>query len=312
MNRLTAAQQPVSRSSLSTLHTLLRSPYLYMTGAALIMAGNFVVGRALRGEVAPVTLNFWRWTIALVLLLPLSWNDLRRERAAIRSGWKLIVALGATGIAAFQLLTYQALTLTTPINASLVLTTGPVAIALCAWIAFRETITRPQRWGLLASVVGAATVVAHGDLAALLALRLNGGDGLMLIAIVFMAIHALLFKRRPAGLGALALHTASVAAGVAVMLPLYAWQVLHGERLLFTLPNLLGVGYAATLSSVIAFVAWTRGNIALGPTRAGMFANLIPLFAAIQSVLLLHEPIAPYHLVGGLLVFGGIALANRR
>lgn len=107
MNRRITAEiappQTDGRAGRLTRHArmALASPYLLLTSAPLLMAGNFIVGRALRGDVAPITLNFWRWTIALLILLPLSYPTLIRERAVLRSEWRRIAAIGASGIAAF-------------------------------------------------------------------------------------------------------------------------------------------------------------------------------------------------------------------
>jgi drug/metabolite transporter (DMT)-like permease len=280
--------------------------------APLFWSGNFIVGRLLRDDVPPITLNFWRWVLALLILLPLTYKQLYRHRVLLRREWKLIVACGATGIAAFQIMVYQALTLTTAINATLILATTPLVIVLCSWLAFRARITRAQALGLLGALLGAAVVVTQGRAEALLALRLNPGDLWMLAAVGVWACYALLLTRSPREIPALALLTATVAAAVLIMLPAYLWRTLAGEHLIISSPNLLGIAYSGTFSSVLAFFAWTRGVAALGPARAGVFINLIPIFAGLLSPLVLGEPIAAYHLIGAALVFGGIVLSNWR
>jgi drug/metabolite transporter (DMT)-like permease len=285
--------------------------WLWLVAAPLFWAGNFALGRALRGELPPISLNFWRWALALAILLPLTAGELRRERAALLRAWPLVLALGVTGVALYQILAYYALSLTTAISASLVGATAPLTIAVGAWLAFRDRVTRRQLLGLLAALVGAAAVIVRGDFGALLALRLNPGDLLMVGGVLTWTVYSLLLKLAPRGLSALALLTASALAGLAVMAPLYLWRVAEGERIAPTLPNLLGVGYTALFASVLAFIGWSRGVAALGPGRAAGFINLLPIFTALLSVLLLGEPVAPYHLVGALLVLGGVALGSR-
>jgi drug/metabolite transporter (DMT)-like permease len=106
--------------------------------------------------------------------------------------------------------------------------------------------------------------------------------------------------------------TATVAASVLLMAPLELWQLAQGKGLVVSPTVLLGIGYSATCSSVLAFLAWTKGVAALGPGRAGSFINLLPIFTALQASALLGERIAPYHLAGAALVFGGVALASWR
>ena len=287
-----------------------RLAWLWLVSAPLFWAGNFIVGRALRGDAPPVTLNFWRWALALALLVPLSLGQLRRHRAALLRAWPLVLALGLTGIALYQVLAYYALSLTTALSAALVGATAPLAIALCAWAAYHDPITPRQGIGLLAALAGAVIVITRGDIGALLVLRLGQGELLMAAAVGVWAVYSVLLKRAPAGVPALTLLTASAIAGLALMTPAYLWQLAAGERLAISAATLLGVGYTALFASVLAFLAWGRGVAALGPSRAAGFINLLPIFTALLSVALLGEQIAPFHLAGAALVFLGVGLAN--
>jgi drug/metabolite transporter (DMT)-like permease len=284
--------------------------WAWLVSAPLFWAGNFIVGRALRGDAPPITLNFWRWAIALAILIPLTRGQLRQHREALLRAWPLVLALGLTGIALYQVLAYFALSMTTAISAALVGATAPLAIALCAWAAYRDPIAPRQGLGLLAALCGAAIVITRGDLAALLGLRLGQGELLMAAAVGVWAVYSVLLKRAPAGVPGLTLLTASALAGLALMAPVYLWRLAAGERMALSPTTLLGVGYTALFASVLAFFAWGRGVAALGPSRAAGFINLLPIFTALLSVALLGEQIAPYHLAGAALVFLGIALAG--
>lgn len=304
MNRNTAQPQP-------RMGALLTSPYLLLIGATLFWAGNFVIGRALRGDIPPVTLNFWRWVLALIILLPLSLGHMRRHRVLIMAEWKLVVALGATGVAAFHTLVYQALTTTTALNALLFVSTAPMLIVLVSWVMFRDTITVRQGIGILASLLGAVVVIARGDMAFLLNLRFNTGDLLMLVAVSSWALYSVLLKRRPPELPPLALLTASVIAGVLLLLPVYLWRLAEGEIMLLTTPNVISLLYITVFAAVVAFICWNTGVAAIGPNAAGLFIHLMPLFGAVLSVLFLGEHIAAFHVIGAALVFSGIALASQ-
>lgn len=287
-------------------------PYLALAGAALFWSGNFVVGRALRGDIPPISLNFWRWTVALALLLPLSYPQLRQYRAQLRREWKLIGALGLTGMAIFQTCVYTALQTTTAVNALLFLTLTPVAIVFGSWLVFRDTLTVRQILGVAVSLLGAVILIARGSLATLLGLQLNPGDVWMLVAVVTWAIYSILVKRRPADLPQLAMLTGSVIVGVLLLLPVYTLRALQGAVLSFNLPNLLGILYVALFASILAFLAWNNGVARIGPNRAGLFIHLMPVFGALLSFLFLGEGIAPFHVVGALFVFSGIGLMSRR
>ena len=204
--------------------------YVALALTALLWSSNFVIGRAMRDDVSPATMNFLRWAIALVILVPVTLSDLRAHRALLARHWKLIGLLGFTGIAAFQTLCYVALTMTTALNTILLLSLAPLAIVALSWLALGERVTRRQAAGLGTSLAGAAVLILQGDLATLVDLRFNAGDLWMLLAIGIWAVYSVLLRRRPAGMPPLALHTTSVAAGTLCMLPAYGVASHARER----------------------------------------------------------------------------------
>ncbi|MFN8472677.1 MAG: DMT family transporter [Anaerolineae bacterium] len=282
-----------------------------LSSAAMLWAGNFVVGRFLRGDLPPVSLSYWRWVLALLILLPLDFGQIRRYRKLILAEWKLIGAIGAVGFAAYPVFVYQALTTTTALNALLMLATVPLLIALAAWIVMRERVTGQQVCGMVLSLVGAAVVLSHGDIDVLRRLQLNQGDLWMAAAVPLWAAYAVLIERRPRQLPPRTMLTASVVAGVILLTPVYLWQVAHGERISLTTPNLLGLLYVAVFVSALGFMLWNQGVVGLDPNQAGAFVNLIPVFGALLSIVFLGEQVALYHLVAAGLVFGGIVLSSR-
>lgn len=288
------------------------SPYLLLAASSLFWAGNFVVGRAIRGDIGPIALNFWRWTLALALLLPLGAPLLPRHAAVLRREWRLVVALGVTGIAGFQTFVYHALTMTTALNALLIVTLTPVVIVALMRLFFGERLSAVQGAGVIVSLLGAVVVIARGDLLALGAIRFNAGDLWLLGAVLLWAIYSILLKRRPADLPLLPLLVACILVGLSVLLPLYGWRLAAGETFQLNRGTLLVLLYVGIFPSAVAFTCWNRGVIEVGPNVAGMFLHLMPIFGAALAVLFLGERIAAYHWAGALLVFGGIVLASRR
>lgn len=251
----------------STVSAALASPYLLLACAPFFWAGNFVVGRALRGDVPPISLTFWRWAITLAIVLPLSAGQLRRHRAGLRREWKLLAATSVFGIVAYPLLTYSALRTTTAINATLIGASTPLMIVLCAWFAFREAIPPRQGIGLALALLGVAAVIARGQLGMLLALQLNLGDLWMAGAVLAWSVYSVLLKRCTQALPPLVVLTATVGVGVMLLAPIQLWQLVQGERLTVSIPSLLGIGYIAICSSVLASLAWTKGVAVLGPNH---------------------------------------------
>jgi drug/metabolite transporter (DMT)-like permease len=286
--------------------------YAALALTALLWSSNFVIGRAVRDDIAPATLNFLRWAIALAVLLPFTVHDIRAHRATLVRHWKLVAALGLTGIAAFQTLSYVALTMTTALNAILLLSLTPLAIVLVSWIALGERVTRNQGLGLVTSLAGAAVLILRGDVATLIDLRFNAGDLWMLLAVGIWALYSVLLRRRPPEVPSLALHTSSVAAGTLWMLPAFAWQAGEGGALPTGLGTWAAVGFIAVFSSAIAHALWVRGVAAIGPNRAGVFIHLMPLFGAALAITFLGEALGAFHVIGSALVLCGVALASRK
>jgi drug/metabolite transporter (DMT)-like permease len=286
--------------------------YIALTLTALLWSSNFVIGRAVQGAVTPATLNFLRWALALLVLVPVTLVDLRRHSTVLLQKWKLVALLGLTGIAAFQTLCYFALTRTTALNSILLVSLAPLATVVLSWLALGERISRSQALGLLTSLGGAIVLILHGDAHAFAHLRFNAGDLMMLLAVALWTVYSVLLRRRPAELPPLALHTASVGAGTLWMLPLFGWEAAHGGGLP-TAPSVwLAIAFVAVFSSAIAHALWVRGVAAIGPNRASVFIHLMPLFGAMLAVTFLGETLATYHALGAALVLCGVVLTSRR
>jgi len=286
--------------------------YAALTLTALLWSTNFIIGRAVRDDVSPAALNFLRWGIALLILVPITLRDLQAHRATLMRHWKLIALLGLTGIAAFQTLGYVALTTTTALNTILLLALAPLAIVALSWLAFGERVTHVQALGLGISLVGAAVLILHGDPAALAEMRFNAGDLWMLLAVILWAVYSILLRRRPAEVPPLALHTMSVGAGTLWMLPAFGWQATHGSALPSSMAAWMAVGFIAVFSSALAHALWVRGVATIGPNRAGVFIHLIPVFGAVLAITFLDEEFAAYHAAGAALALCGIVLTSRK
>lgn len=288
------------------------NPYIALSLASLFWSGNFIVGRALRGAATPVTLNFWRWLIALMILLPVCIPVMRQQRVLILQSWRLIALLGITGIAAFHVCVYQALRDTTAINALLFLSLTPVTIVSGSWLLYDDQVTSRQSAGIALSLTGAVVVICHGDVARLIALQFNRGDLWMLAAMLLWAIYSVALKRKPLHLAQKSLLGSSVIVGMVIMTPLYAGFGQSPATMLTSgIQTLGGLLYISLFASVFSYFFWNRGVAELGPNKAGIFLHLMPLFGAVLSFILLGEGLKLFHWIGAALIFTGIILATR-
>lgn len=287
----------------------LTSPLLALAVAAFFWSGNFIAGRALRGLIDPLTLNFLRWSLALLIMTPFFWRSIRSSWPLLRRHWRLMLALGATGFAGFQTLVYVALQTTTATNAILVLSLAPITILLGSGLIGLERITTRQVVGAPISILGACVVITRGDPQGIIAQGFNSGDLWMVAAVALWTVYALLLRRRPAGLPPSVTLLASIVAALAAMIPLLPFASIP-DASLATLPALLSIGYIVVGSSTVAFLLFSYGASQVGPARAGQFVHLMPVFGAFLAFVVLGEVPTAAQLVGAVLVLSGIAVVE--
>lgn len=296
---------------LSVLCRPLLSPYLIMVLPPLLWAGNAVVGRAVAGEIPPVALSFWRWLLALAVLLPFGLPGLRAQWPLVRRQWRLILVLALTSVAAYNTLLYIALQTTAAINVTLVGASLPIVMIGLSWLWLGETLM-PMQWaGVMISLAGVLAVISHGDLQALLALELRRGDLAVLLATLCWSVYSVLLRRHPTGIAAMPLLTCLVAVGLLLITPFYLWELSTGSGFAVTSRSLSALAYVGLLPSAAAYYFWNRGVAALGANVAGQYTYLIPVFTAALAVVFLGETFRWFHAAGLGLIFSGIWLTTR-
>ncbi|MBF0335317.1 MAG: DMT family transporter [Alphaproteobacteria bacterium] len=294
------------------LLALLRSPYFLMVLPPLFWAGNAIVGRAVVGEIPPIALSFWRWSLGLAILLPFGLPRLLPEMGIVRRRWPLLVALAVTSVSAYNSFLYVAVQTTTAINATLVGTSLPVVTMLLSWLWLGERGSWRQTAGMAVSLGGVVLVIAQGDPAGLLALEGRPGDLWMLAATVCWAVYSVLLRRHPPGMDPIALLTALIAIGLVFITPFYLYELATGPGFAVTPRSLAVLGYVATFPSLLAYYFWNRGVAVLGAGLTSQYTYLVPVFAAGLATVLLGEEFRWFHAAGLLLIFSGIWWAGRR
>jgi drug/metabolite transporter (DMT)-like permease len=289
---------------------LVRRPYVLLTLAPLFWSANAVVGRAVAGAVPPIGLAFWRWLVSAAIMAAVSWRHVRRDWPVIVAHRRILFGLALLGIATFNTLVYMGLRVTTAINGVLMQTTMPVWIVAMSWLFFRDRIAPRQVPGLIISFIGTLVIVSGGSWAALLALRLNQGDALVLLAVVAYAAYTTLLRRRPP-IHPLSFLAVTFAGGTLLLLPLYLWEHLRGQAMPLNGTTLLAVAYIALFPSILAYLCYNRGVELVGANVAGLFIHLMPVFGSIMAMIFLHERLHWFHGLGVLLILIGIVLTTR-
>jgi drug/metabolite transporter (DMT)-like permease len=286
------------------------SAFLMVAVAPMCWAGNIVLAKGVVELIPPISLAFWRWAVAFLVLFPLTWPAVKRDWKTALAGWKILGLLALFGVTLFNTLLYTAMHTTTAINGALIQTTMPAVIIVISQILYGERVSKIQAAGVALCVVGAGVVVLKGRWQALIDLALAQGDLLMIVAVVLYALYSALLPKRPK-MHPMSFLTYTFGLGCLGLLPLYLWEISSVGTFALT-PGVVGsIGYVALFPSIVAYFCWNRGVAVIGANRTGLFINLIPVFAAILAIFFLGESLKAFHLAGMALIVVGFMMFNR-
>jgi drug/metabolite transporter (DMT)-like permease len=286
-------------------------PGVLLTLTAIFWAGNAVAGRLAVGHVSPMMLVSLRWAVVLAVLWPIYGGQVRAHWSEVRPRLVRITLMAFLGFTAFNVLFYYAAHTTSAINIGILQGSIPVAVLMGAYLMHGTRATLVQIGGVLITSVGVVVVATQGAPLSILEIGFNRGDLFMLAACGLYAFYTVALRDRPNMPGAAFFTLLALIAAVTSVPPLVVETMLLG----FAPPTWQGwlvILYVAIFPSCLAQLFYLRGVDLIGPGRAGVFVNLVPVFAAILAVLLIAEPFAPFHAVALVLVVGGIWLAQRR
>jgi drug/metabolite transporter (DMT)-like permease len=291
------------------------STALLLSVPPLLWAGNAVVGRLVHEWIPPMTLNLLRWAIALLILLPLG-SSIFRPGSGLWSSWRRFALLGLLGVGLYNSLQYLALQTSTPINVTLVASSMPVWMMVVGGLFFNARIRREQLLGAVLSIAGVLLVLSRGESRALLAMHLVPGDVFMIAATIAFSFYSWLLTRpkEPQDIRGnwTAFLLAQIVFGLMWSSAFAAGEWAVGDPHIIWSPQLwAALVFIAVGPAIVAYRCWGAGVQRAGPTIAGFFNNLTPLFAAIMSAAFLGEMPHLYHAAAFALIVGGIVLSSR-
>jgi drug/metabolite transporter (DMT)-like permease len=307
----TASTRPVASGRIGRVWgRLWQWPGVLLILTAIFWAGNTVAGRLAVGHVSPMTLVILRWTVVLAVLWPIYGGQVRAHWSEVRPRLGRITLMAFLGYTAFNVLYYWAAYTTTAINIGILQGSIPVAVLMGAFVMHGTRARLVQIAGVLVTSAGVVVVATEGAPLSILDVELNRGDLAMLAACVLYAFYTVALRDRPNMPGAAFFTLLALIAALTSIPPL----VVEGMLMGFTLPSWQGwlvILYVAVFPSCLAQLCYLRGVDLIGPGRAGVYVNLVPVFSAIMAVLLIDEKFALFHGVALALVLGGIWLAQR-
>jgi drug/metabolite transporter (DMT)-like permease len=279
--------------------------------ATFIWAGNFIIARGVHDQIPPVSLAFYRWLLASLIMLPFGWQRFSVEWIAVkRSGWYLLVA-AVTGVTMFNTFVYVGGHYTSAINLSLIGTTSsPIISVALAAVFLHERIGWMKLVGMIICITGVLYLLSKGDLQNLLSLQFTRGDGWVLLAALAFSIYNTLVKRKPAAISPINFLFVVFAMGTIILFPFYVWEIMHSKPIVWTINLVLIILYLGIGASVLCFMIWNTAIHKLGAGTTALFGNLIPVFATLEAILILNEQITWVHGISFTLVIIGLLIAN--
>jgi drug/metabolite transporter (DMT)-like permease len=294
------------------LRSLFTNPYLLLTLTVLFWSGNMVLGRGIRADVPPLALTFWRWAIALTLILPLALPHFKTQWPLLKAAWRPVMILGVLGVGGYNTFAYIALQTTSATNAVLLNSFIPVVTIAISWAFLGKRLRRIEGLGVIISLLGALTIVARGDPQVLAHLNLNLGDIWMLGAVLVWAIYTVGLAWRPAGVHPMLMLAAMTAVGLAALTPAYLWELAQGRHINVHLGSLAALAYVGIFPSFLGYIFYNRGVGEVGASKASLFIHLMPVLGTLLSAIFLGEIPLWYHYLGIGLIFTGIWLTMKR
>ena len=281
--------------------------------ATLIWSGNFIIARDAIDSIPPVTLAFYRWLTATILLIPFAWKGLGSQWQTVRKNFPYFFLTAVTGVTMFNTFVYIAGHYSTAINLALIgTTTSPIIAVILASILLKEKITTLRIIGIAFCVVGILLLISGGSMDKLLSFSFTTGDWWILAAAFSFAVYNTMVKLKPKEMNSTHFLFVCFLLGTILLLPFYLMELNAKGGFDPGIRNLSFILYLGLGTSVIAFLCWNESIMGIGAGRTALFGNLIPVFSTIEAVLWLGEKITWVHVASFVIVIVGLLIANFR
>ena len=286
---------------------------IYLVCATLFWAGNFIVGKtASINEIPPISLNFYRWLVAWLILLPFTFRELIKKKNYILNNIGLFIVLGITAVTIFNSALFYSLKFTQVISGVLMISTVPVMIIFISSLLKIEKTNFFQIIGVGLSLTGVLFIITKADLGLLKNLDFNRGDLIMIIAMLSWATYSALLKKKKYELSQISLLQVVISFGVIFLIPLYFIDMNMGNSIKLEKPFFLTLTYVVLFPGLASFFFWIKGVALIGANRSGIFLHLMPIFGAVMAMIIFDEKFMFYHLLGAAFILMGIILSNRK
>ena len=288
---------------------------IFLCFASLFWSGNFVIGRfsSLENIVSPLSLAFYRWVIAFLILTPFCLQKAIKELPLLKKQPGMIFLIILTGPTLFNTLVYLGLTATTVINSLLIISTTPMLIILFNKLLYKAQTNIFQMLGIFISLIGVCYVIAKGSFQNIFDSEFYFGDLFILLAVTSWALYSIFLKKNETGVSGFSFLYLSFVFTVILLFPVYLYDIFIQDNFInIDQKTLLVIGYTGIFPSIISYMCWNTGVALIGPNKSGPFLHLMPIFGGILAFLVFRETLEIYHYAGILSVIIGIIITNKK
>mgnify|MGYP001386006023 FL=1 len=282
-----------------------------LIASSFFWSGNFFSGKvAFLTNLTPFKLSFFRWILALLILLPFTYKQIIIDLDYYRKNIFLMIIISILGVTFFNSFTYISLRSSMVINSTLMASIAPVMMIGFSWLLFRTKTTKLQFAGIILSLIGAFSIILKGNLDNLYNLYFTSGDLWMIAAVISWCLYSVLLKKIDSKTSQLANLEVMIIIGIIFITPFYIFESVNSTFLPSSQLDFVIISYVAVFASIVAFFSWNKGVSIIGPNRASLFLHLIPVFSAVWAITFLDEKFAFFHIIGVIFILSGIILSN--
>ena len=254
----------------------------------------------------------FRWISVWFILLPFTYKEISNNLDYIKENFLVIGFMGVITISTFNSVVYFALNYTQVINAVLVLAAIPAITIILSSLMKIDKTNIFQIIGLVLSILGICSIISNGEIQRITSLNFNKGDLWMLVCVITWSLYSTLLKKYKFKFSQFSLIQLMVSVGILFLIPQYFYEQSIGLEVKFNKAFFLILFYVVIFPAIFAYYCWQKGIEIIGPNRATMFIQLMPLFSAVMAIIIFKENFELYHFAGAAFIVSGIYLSNKK
>jgi drug/metabolite transporter (DMT)-like permease len=276
---------------------------------ALIYGANYTIAKIVMdgGYLHPISFILLR-IVSAALLFWFFHTAYVKEKVARKDMGRLALC-GLFGVALNQLFFLLGLNWTTPINASLIMTTTPILVLVVSALLLGERITSVKIIGIVLGALGAGTLIAYGK-------SINfGSTGLLGDLMIFInassyGLYLVLVKNLMKKYHPITVTKWVFTFGLLYVIPISTPYIIHTDWASFSMNIWLAVGYVLLFTTFFAYLFNAYALSIVSPSIVSIYIYLQPLLATLIAVLWGSDLLTVVKVGAGLLIFVGVYLVS--